>query len=252
MVNSQLTQDLRSLGLKRGNQVLVHSSLRSLGNFPNKAQVLFEALLEVLGREGTLLVPTLSYKTVTREQPKFDLAKTPSCVGGFTEFFRNTPGVLRSVHPTHSVGAYGHNAKILVDSHRNDITPVGPNSPFRLLRELKGFILFIGCGLKPNTSMHGVEELSQPPYLFGPETEYELKLDKGVTIQKKYITHGFEGYEQRYDRVWDLLDNQEKSKGRILNAEALLISTVPMWEKANAILKKEPFYFVDKGVSISA
>ena len=247
-----MTEDLRALGLKRGNHVLVHSSLRSLGNFPNKAQVLLEALLEVLGREGTLLVPALSYKTVTRERPIFDLAKTPSCVGGFSEFFRNAAGVIRSVHPTHSVCAYGQQAKPLIDAHIGDDTPVGAHSPFQLLRELNGYLLFIGCGLKPNTSMHGVEELSRPPYLFGPETEYELKLSKGEILHKKYITHGFEGYEQRYDRVWDLLGNQDKSRGRILHAEAFLIRSAPMWEKANAILEKAPFYFVDKAVNVSA
>lgn len=246
MGTRKLADDLRALGLKRGDQVLVHSSLRSLGSFPQKAQILLEALLKVLGSEGTLLVPALSYKSVTKEQPVFDLVNTASCVGGFTEYFRNTSGVLRSLHPTHSVCAYGSNADSFVDAHFADHTPVGANSPFRLLCEQKGRILFIGCGLKPNTSMHGVEELSMPPYLYGPELEYELRVQSGEVLRKKYITHGFEGYEQRYDRIWDLLGDREKAKGKVLQAEAFLIEAEPMWEKANAKLGRYPFYFVDK------
>ncbi len=242
----QLMDDLRSLGIKHGSHVLVHSSLRSLGDFTDKAPILKEALLQVLGREGTLLVPSLSYKTVTKDQPLFDVRETPSCVGGFSEFFRNEPGVFRSIHPTHSVCAYGSLSKPLTEAHLEDDSPVGPNSPFHLLRKHGGYLLFIGCGLKPNTSMHGVEELSRPPYLFGKETEYELKLWSGEILRKKYIIHGFQGYIQRYDRVWDLLEKEDKSQGRLLNADSYLMKAAPMWDKAHEQLLQDPLYFVDK------
>ncbi|WP_114750993.1 AAC(3) family N-acetyltransferase [Pleomorphovibrio marinus] len=246
MQNKQLVEDLFKLGLCNGDNVLVHSSLSSLGTMTNKASMLCEALLEVLGREGTLLVPALSYRTVTKDHPYFDHAHTPSCVGGFTEFFRKFPGTYRSIHPTHSVCAYGKNAEMLTRQHLKDKTPVGPNSPFRLLQEMDGTLLFIGCGLKPNTSMHGVEELSQPPYLYGPEVTYRLKLSRGETVAKSYITHGFDGYEQRYDRIWKLLDNCERSSGMLLDAEAFLIQAKALWVKGNQQLVADPFYFVDK------
>ncbi|MFP6646122.1 MAG: AAC(3) family N-acetyltransferase, partial [Candidatus Latescibacterota bacterium] len=48
--------------------------------------------------------------------------------------------------------------------------------PLRKLRDLGGQLLFLGCGLRPNTSMHGVEELVEPPYLFGDDITYTLHL----------------------------------------------------------------------------
>ena len=37
----------------------------------------------------------------------------------------------------------------------------------------------LGCGLQPNTSMHAIEEMVKPPYLFGPPLTYHLVLADG-------------------------------------------------------------------------
>ncbi|MCY1723180.1 AAC(3) family N-acetyltransferase [Prolixibacteraceae bacterium Z1-6] len=78
---------------------MVHSSLKALGDYPDKAQMVTEALLQTIGEEGTLLIPTLTYETVTAENPVFNVENTQSCVGGLTEYFRKQPGVKRSIHP---------------------------------------------------------------------------------------------------------------------------------------------------------
>src|SRR5690606_7869867 len=109
---------------------------------------------------------------VTREQPEFDLVRTPSNVGTLAEYFRTRPGTIRSLHPTHSICGTGKRTAELLADHARDFTPCGPHSPLTKLPEVGGQILMLGCSLRPNTSMHGVEELVEPPYLFGPDVPY--------------------------------------------------------------------------------
>jgi len=238
--------DLTRLGVSGGDSVLVHSSLHSLGKFENRAQILIDALMEVLGPEGNLLLPALSYESVTPLHPSFDIHQTPSCVGGLTEYFRHRPDVYRSLHPTHSVCATGKSARDFIQDHHLDSTPCGEKSPFRLLMEADGYLLFLGCGMKPNTSMHGVEEFVEPVYLFGETLEYTLITADGKSIRKQYRTHGFNGYAQRYDRLEKLLNSSDYLHGKVLEADAYLIKTRPMWEKAYEKLVQDPLFFVDK------
>ena len=161
----KIASDLQILGVSKGETVLVHSSLRSLGPVEGGAETVVQGLLNALGEEGTLLFPALSFATVGVSNPLFDVRKTPSCVGALPEYFRQRQGTCRSVHPTHSVSGTGKKAPDLLKDHFLDETSCGENSPFRRLREEGDWILFIGCSIAPNTSMHAVEELVTPPYL---------------------------------------------------------------------------------------
>lgn len=246
MFSDAIKTNLVNLGLDEGDKVLVHSSLRSLGYLPDAAKTVTNAFLEVLGKDGTLLMPALSYSSVTKENPSFDWELTPSCVGGLSEYFRTRTGAIRSIHPTHSVCALGKDSTYFTESHFNDRTPVGKNSPFFRLKEANGKVLFLGCGLKPNTSMHGVEELVVPPYLFGEEREYTIRVFSDKAIQKTYIPHGFGGYIQRYDRLLDVLDPEDYRIGKVLEAEAFLLDCRAFWKKGEEVLRQDPFYFVDR------
>lgn len=246
MVIERLVNDLRSLGLGEGDHVLVHSSLKSLGDIEERAMLFVEAMKRVLGDEGTLLMPSLSYKTVTRENPVFDELATPSCVGGLTEYFRTSGDVLRSIHPTHSVCAWGRKAQWFIQDHLKDHTPCGPYSPFSKLNEVGGYVMFLGCSPRFNTSMHGVEEKTVPPYLFGTPIEYTLKMADTTVVKKEYITHDFEGYEQRYERLLPLLNKEEFTQGRVLQADTCLIQSRAIWQKGHDRLVEDPLYFVDR------
>src|SRR5215217_3075735 len=93
---ASLAHDLRAIGLRRGDVVLVHSSYRSLGI--DHPDTLIQALIEAIGATGTLLLPALSY----RQTPPtvHNTLTTPSCVGFLAEYFRTRPGPQRSLHLT--------------------------------------------------------------------------------------------------------------------------------------------------------
>lgn len=246
---SHLASDLLHLGVRPGGVLLVHASLRSLGlpeGDPNRAEIAIRGLLEALGEEGTLLMPALSYASVSARQPVFDVLRTPSCVGALPEAFRVRKGTLRSVHPTHSVSGVGLRAAELLAGHERDTTPVGGNSPFARLPGVKGQVLFLGCGMRPNTSMHGIEEHVEPPYLYNSDVEYQVILADGSVSTMRVRHHGFRGWEQRYERLEDLLPPSGLCKGRVLEAECHLVEAAAMWPAALAALRQDPLYFVER------
>ena len=241
----QIAIDAKKLGIEQGDTLIVHSSLRSLGGATPDDGI--SGLMWVLGTDGTLVLPALSYMHCNPNQRKFDYYNTPSNVGALPEYFRTqVKGVVRSICPTHSCCALGKNAEYVTSGHILDKTPCGENSPFRRVKELGGKILFLGCGMRPNTSMHAIEELSRPDYLFADSYEYEMTDGKGKTQIIKCAAHDFRGVEQRYERLADLLTDDELKVGKILTAQCHLVKTLPMWEKADKKYRECPHYFIEK------
>ena len=240
-----LLSDLLDLGVRPSGVLLVHASLKALGPGAGEPSAVIAALQEAVGTEGCLLMPALSYASVTPAAPVFDVRCTPSCVGAIPEAFRVTSGVQRSLHPTHSVCAAGPRAVELLAEHLFDTTPCGPGSPFRRLPLVRGQILMLGCGLRPNTSMHAVEELVVPPYLFGDPLRYTLVAEDGSRLQQTYTTHGFVGWTQRYDRIADLLGAPDLRTGAVLEARCHLLEASRLFECARDILVRDPLAFVE-------
>jgi len=104
----------------------------------------------------------------------------------------------------------------------------------------------LGCGLLPNTSMHAIEEMVVPPYLFNETLlTYRLVDSEGRVTEKEYRTHNFEGWRQRYDRVGSILSEPSLREGKVLQAHCHLIDAAALWQAALPALKQNPLYFVD-------
>lgn len=248
--SDRIARDLNALGVCEGGVLLVHSSLRSLGlpadlQAAERGESIIQGLLQALGPSGTLLLPALSYETVGAHHPMFDARSTPTCIGALPELFRCRPGTLRSIHPTHSVCGVGARAEELLADHIYSTTPVGPHSPFAKLPKVGGQVLFLGSGLRPNTSMHGVEELVEPEYLYGSEVDYRVILADGSEQAMRVRSHNFKGWEQRYDRLEGVMQ-QGLRKGKVLNADCHLVDAAEMWDAALHTMRNDPLYFVDR------
>ncbi len=241
-----LVNGWRALGIRPGGVLLVHASLRALGPLDDRAETVVQSLQEALGPQGTLLMPALSYASVGPQFPLFNVTTTPSCVGALPEYFRTRPGTIRSVHPTHSVSGAGPLAKDLLDEHIRSTTPCGPYSPFARLPEVSGQILFIGCGLRPNTSMHAVEEQVEPVYLYGDEVHYQIILADGSQHRMVVRSHNFMGWRQRYDRLAQYLSDPDLQQGNVLLASCYLVEATAMWAAALKALQEDPLCFVER------
>ncbi|MBO4512248.1 MAG: AAC(3) family N-acetyltransferase [Victivallales bacterium] len=153
-----IKKGLSQLGVKPGDMIMVHSSLKSLGYIPGGAPTMIEALQETVGKEGILAMPALVACADGGSRPPFNPATSPiePWVGIIPETFRKLPGVLRSSHPTHSVCAWGKNAAdFLASSDPADV--FAKDGPWGKLFNNGGKIVFIGEAIGGNTFLHACE-----------------------------------------------------------------------------------------------
>jgi len=161
---AQLIDHLMACGFDDGQIVFVHSSLRSLGYVEGGARTVVDALHTALveRHDGTLAMPLFSldtsmYRSV-RSGAVFDVRSSPSRMGAITEAFRHHPGVQRSLHPTHSVGAAGRRAAWLVEGHHTCGSNFGDGSPLGRLLSAGGLLMGLGTDLGPVTFYHVLED----------------------------------------------------------------------------------------------
>ncbi len=153
-----IAADLRRLGVARSDALVLHSSLRSLGIVDGGADTVVAAVLDVLGPDGTLMVPTFTYFAM-----RFDPATEPGLTGAITEAVRRWPGAVRSLHPTHSIAVVGRDAALLAaDHHRKSAIAV--DSPLGRMAARGGKVLLLGCGHNQNTTIHVGEIAADAPY----------------------------------------------------------------------------------------
>lgn len=164
---ARLVDDLERLRLPRGAAVLVHSSLKRLGFVEGGAATVVAALVEVVvrRRDGTLALPCFSidgsmHQTLLADRV-FDVRATPTTLGAIPEAFRRHPGVVRSVHPTHSLAALGRDAAWVVADHHRCGTSFGAGSPMMRLKELDGWLIGLGTHLGTVTFYHCLEDVER-------------------------------------------------------------------------------------------
>ena len=179
-----LVKQFKDLGIKAGMTLLVHSSLRRVGKVDGGADTIIDALLEVLGENGTLLMSGVS-GNVNPDQPVYHVKYTPATVGTLVNVFMKRDNVVRSLHPVHSVAGCGPRAKYITDGHLEANTPWSPDSPYgKLMREENGFILFLGTNFTCNTCIHALEIEARVPGLHTKDTSklYVFDYDNNLHV----------------------------------------------------------------------
>ena len=171
-----LVADLVELGVRPHATVMVHSSLRQIGWTVGGPITVIRALLEVIGPEGTLVMPAESpqmsdpadwdddrvkpewFDTIREHLPVFDPETTPTTMGAIAEAFRTYPGTRRSYHPLVSVCANGDSAEEITAEQSMEFCE-GRGTPFEKLYDLDALTLLLGVGFNRCTSLHYAESL---------------------------------------------------------------------------------------------
>lgn len=164
VTSADIAAAVRTAGVVAGDTLLVHSSMKSMGYVDGGPAAVISGLESVLGKEGTLVFPTLSQKDFKNSYRTWYMDK-PSDVGLLTEYFRKQMYVYRSNQATHSVAARGVNAYELTfehTAHGPHICPFGSyafsdSSPWAKLEALDGKVLLLGVNMRSNTLKHMVE-----------------------------------------------------------------------------------------------
>lgn len=230
---TDLAEALKRLGVCEGMALMVHSSHARFTAFEGKATDVIAVLEKTLGEQGTVLMPTLPFGgsavEYARKAPIFNAARTPSRMGLFSEIFRRMPGVVRSLHPTHSVAMKGRLASKLGEGHHLAETPCGLGSPFAKLLDVDGWILLLGVGIRSMTFFHTIEALLEPRMPFSPFTEERFTLR--CEVEDKIIDVGpMRLYDPAVGRRWQtamleppLCDCGQWRTGRAGNVSLILL-----------------------------
>jgi aminoglycoside 3-N-acetyltransferase len=151
---------LREIGLERGDIVLLHSSLSSLGAVDGGAGAVVKAFCEVLGDEGTLVVPVFG------------------SLGAITDAVKSDPRATVSIHPRAAVAAIGAKAREICADHWKAATAHGVGTPYTRIAELGGYVMLLGVDHDRNTTLHSAEAILELPYL-KPTSEYTFETPEG-------------------------------------------------------------------------
>lgn len=202
---AELIHQLSEMGITSGDTLLVHSSLSKIGYVEGGPQTIIDALLEVVGENGHVLMPNspnagyqLEY---IRNLTVFDLAESPSALGAITEVFRKQPTAIRSVSVTEPVSCIGPRAIDFVGEHIDELTPYTAKSPFYKVAENGGKILYIGVTLaNAGTSLHVLEDAVPSfkfPVYFPEVFEATVRLQSGEELRVKTKVHNPEWSAKR-------------------------------------------------------
>lgn len=172
---AQLVAALRALGVKPGDDVMLHSAFGAQHGFRGSVDQLADAFLEAVGPDGHLLMVSLPYRSSTLQYldrlRRFDVRKTPSMMGLVSEHFRRRPEVLRSLHPTHPMLVQGPRAGWYVAGHEHCAAGCGAGTPFEKFAERDGLAVFFNVPLDTFTFFHHLEHLVSPDLPFALYTQ---------------------------------------------------------------------------------
>lgn len=241
-----LIKDLEKLKINNKGTLLVHSSMKSIGEVQGGAECVLDALSEYM-KDGLLVLPTHTWSYINEKNPRFHVKESKTCVGILTELFRNRPGVIRSLHPTHSVAALGSDALEFTSGDEGFDTPCARGSAWGKLLDRNATLMFIGVDLKRNTFMHGVEEWAGiPGRISDSHEELYTILEDGREIHVPSRRHCGKSWSEHYWKVEELfLNNKVMYKGSFGDAEVRICDSEGITELLLRMLEANPELFSD-------
>lgn len=169
LTKEMLVEALKGFDIEKDSILLVHSSLKGLGQIDGGAETVIAALEETVS-EGTLVLPTFASKNWETVMEDWHMDR-PSDTGYITEVFRKQEGSIRSDNPTHSVAARGKHAEALTQGNLKEGPRPGPygdyafshGSVFQRMYDsrenygVKCYLMFWGVTTSPMTFKHLIE-----------------------------------------------------------------------------------------------
>jgi len=234
----ELVRQLAGLGVASGDVLLVHTSFRAVGPLAGGPLTLIAALREVLGTDGTLVMPCWSGNDDEPFDPKTSPAS--SDLGITADMFWRLPGVSRSDH-LQAFAAVGPMAEaILADPL--PLPPHIPESPVGRVHEQDGKVLLLGVGHDANTTLHLAELMADVPYR---SSGYCTVLKDGQPMRIDYGENNHCCVRFALADGW-LRGDGLQSEGRVGHAQARLMRSRDLVRLALAHLMRDALLFLHR------
>jgi aminoglycoside 3-N-acetyltransferase len=242
-----LRDNFKNIGLKHGDTVLVHSSLKSIGYVEGGADTVIDALLAAVGDKGTILMPSFQKGSeffLVDRGCRFDIVNSCSEMGIISETFRKRPGVIRSLSPTHCTAGIGPLAKEILSGHEKCKVSCGWGSPYHKIVEAGGKIILLGVDHSSNTTLHFLENINGAPTVCSIEYQPVVIDADRVEIIVPTYPH-LPGVIRDYSRAETVLIAKNiQNNGNIGQASAKLIDTSRMAEVIGKKIQENPIFLI--------
>jgi aminoglycoside 3-N-acetyltransferase len=242
-VKEDLLTCLGNLGIDPNGTLMVHLSYKAIGEVEGRGDTVLDALAEYM-RQGLLVLPCHSWSNVGTRNPVMDVLYTPTCNGALPELFRKRPGVLRTLHPTHSLAALGAEAAEFVSGEERIRTPCGKGGAYYKLWERDAQILQIGCNFTCNTFIHGIEEWDHADGTISPDmTDMYVINYQGNRLYTPQYRHCAPLSSETFSKLEPPAFVQGiLAMGRFGGATARLVRAKPLRKLAAAFLEADARY----------
>lgn len=245
VTKNDLVQSIKQMGILPTDTVMVHVSLKQIGTAEAGADTVIDALCESL-TDGLLVLPGHTWSTINAQNPEFDVKNSPVCVGVMPEVFRKRKGVYRSLHPTHSLLAFGNGAEEFVRGQEVFDTPCAPESCYGQMEKRNGKVLFIGVNFMKCTLVHCIEEVARiPGRLTDTREPLRVKTESGEILSVPSRRHD-NANSDHYEKLEPVLDwRGALTRGKIGEADSIVCGIRDLFTVTLELLKKNPRLFDD-------
>lgn len=244
-----LTADLGTLNVPSGATVLVHSSYKSLGQVAGGPATIVASLSNFFA-PGLLVMPTHTWAVVNEEAPIFDVVHTPSNVGVIGETFRKLPGVIRTLHPTHSLAAKGTGAQEFARGEEHSRTPTPLAGCYGKIYRRDSYVMFLGCPLTKNTLIHSAEEWANAAVRTSDQPRrFKIRTASGTLLDApsyRHVTPLGGGISANYDKLLaPMLARGIAWRAQVGDAGVVVCKVTEMIDYTMALLADHPDIFLD-------
>lgn len=251
-----LKQQLHMLGVKAGDSIMVHSSIKSMGWIAGGAKAVVDALLETITPQGTIVMAAQSaensepsywmlppvpgdwHEPIRQQMPAYDPHLTPlRGMGKIAECFHRHPKTIRSYHPVHSFMAWGKHAEEWMKEHPLEDS-FGMGSPLGAFLNENVKVLLIGVGYDSCTALHLSENML--------ESKTFMNQGAAMLVDGKRQWIEYQSLDVDSDRFPEIGEAFEKANpedfyvGKLGQADCRIIQMKPLIEFGTNWLKENP------------
>jgi len=188
ITKEQLKKELQNMGILPTDTVLIHTSLKAVGEVEGGADTFIDAFCEYLS-DGLFLVPTHTWDNVTPEHPSYDVRTERPCIGIVPVVASTRKDGIRSLHATHSIWGHGKGAKEFLMGEEDAGSPGAPGFCWSRLADIDAKILLIGVLHNRDTFIHSVDEYVDLPNRLGEPFEVTITDWDGSTMKRNFRPH---------------------------------------------------------------